>query len=96
MEMGGGVPGGMVGVNDNVDMEVEVIEVFDSEGVAGAIGVICVIGVIGVIIMISIGLVSEIGINEVEMVLGVVVVMVLIGDVIGVDCIILMFDTFII
>jgi len=87
MESGPGVPGGMIGVIENGDMVVEVIVVLYSDGDDGAIGVIGTIE-IGVILMV--GVVEMVGVLE-----GVVTMFpIAIGDVIGVACIVLMFDTF--
>ena len=86
MESGPGVPGGRVGIVNEV-MVVEVNEVLYSDGEDGAIGVIGTIE-IGVILMV--GVVKMVGVLE-----GVVAMLPMaIGDVIGVACIVLMFDTF--
>ena len=86
MESGPGVPGGRVGIMNEV-MVAEVNEVLGCAGVDGAIGVIGTIE-IGVILMV--GVVEMVGVLE-----GVVTMFpIAIGDVIGVACIVLMFDTF--
>ena len=88
MESGPGVPGGMIGMICNVGMVLEVKEVVvcwsGKEGVFGVIGTI----EIGVILMV--GVVEIVGLLE-----GVVAMLpIAIGEVIGVACIVLMFDTF--
>ena len=86
MESGPGVPGGRVGIMNEV-MVAEVNEVLGCAGVDGAIGVIGTIE-IGVILMV--GVVEMVGVLE-----GVVTMFpIAIGDVIGFACIVLMFDTF--
>ena len=88
MESGPGVPGGMMGiVNEGMVLEVNEVVVYWS-GNEGAFGVIGRIE-IGVILMV--GVVEIVGVLE-----GVVAMFpITIGDVIGVACIVLMFDTFI-
>jgi hypothetical protein len=87
MESGPGVPGGMIGiVKEGVVLEVNEVVVCwsDNDGAFGVIGTI----EIGVILMV--GVVEIVGLLE-----GVVAMLpIAIGEVIGVACIVLMFDTF--
>jgi hypothetical protein len=88
MESGPGVPGGMIGiVNEGMVLEVNEVVVVCWSGNGGAFGVIGTIE-IGVILMV--GVVEIVGLLE-----GVVAMLpIAIGEVIGVACIVLMFDTF--
>ena len=88
MESGPGVPGGMIGsVNEGMVLEVNEVVVFCWSGNGGTFGVIGTIE-IGVILMV--GVVEIVGLLE-----GVVAMLpIAIGEVIGVACIVLMFDTF--
>ena len=89
MESGPGVPGGMIGiVNEGMVVEVNEVVVACWSGNEGTFGVI---GTIEIGVTLMDGVVEMVGVLE-----GVVAMLpITIGDVIGVACIVLMFDTFI-
>ena len=87
MESGPGVPGGRYGIVNEVGMVLVFNEALCSAGKDGAIGVI---GAISIGAIVIVGIVEMIGVLEgvIEMLL------IIIGEVIGVACIILMFASF--